>query len=545
MAMTIGHGAKIAVLTSDPELFRRLEKILQGYEVSGETKGARLVISDPGPRKNTLPLTLPEHVPVIVMVPRRTFDMARSWYNAGAHDVLVRSVPPGTLLDAVQALLSAEHRPFGSQKSPSLELQYLKELSEWTHQDKEMSSLLQSIVDSVADFLNVDIVSLMLREKDPDKQKELLRIHAARGLSEQIVRLAKVEVGQGISGLVADKGEPLLVQDVEQANLGVAASNPRYVTKSLLSVPIKAHANIIGVLNVNNKASGVPFDDNDLNLLGTICNHAGLAIDNARLYHNLRQHAGELEQANEQLARLNHVKSEFIVNLSHELKTPLTTIQGYLDLLRSDFHDPGKSEHILNRVYDRSLHLTRLTNRMFTFFTLEANLAEFQPERFPLGVLLWTCLDEVRGEAEQNNITLNLNLENIDRYVFADRQHYRELALAMLENAVKFNRKGGKVNVYGRAVTTEKGEYLEIFVQDTGRGVPENLQERIFTDFKQTDNIMTAKPDGLGLGLAIARAIVKAHDCCLQLVKSEPTGSTFSFTIPAAPPEEESPEDNA
>ena len=534
MSNIIGYGAKVAVLTPDSRLFQATEKALRGYTVAHDIDGARVIIADIGARTMALPPNLPSNVPVIALVPRRTFDMARALYNAGANDVLVRNVPPGTLKDAVQALMSLPPQGQPAQRALSHELLFLRQLSDWARAGGELRTLFQRIVDSVADVLDVDIVSLMLIESNPEKQKEFLRIQAARGLSEQIMRLAQVELGQGISGLVASKGEPLLVQDVEKANLGIAANRDRYVTKSLLSVPIRARTDTIGVLNVNNKISGNPFDDNDMNLLVTLCNQAGLAIDNARLVTGLRDRASDLEKLNQQLSKLSDAKSELICNLSHELKTPLTSIQGYIDLMRSGIGDPGKSDEYLDKVADRSSHLVRLTDRIITFFTLDAKLTEFQHETFPLGVLVWTCVDSVRSFADANEIKLEMDLEKIDRHVFADRQFYRELLQALFDNAVKFNRRGGRVRVYGDEIDQNGRKLLEVFVEDTGRGIAKSLHEQIFEDFKQTDNVLTAKPDGLGLGLSIARSIAEGHDCCLRLVKTGGTGSIFAFTVPLA-----------
>ncbi len=532
MPTPISVGVKITLLTPDADLYRRLQKTLANHLIASDFEGSRLIICDVGGRKLALPPGLPENIPVLALVPQRTFDLARALYNAGASDVLARNVPPGTLRDAVEALISSGPRRAAAQRAPSAELIYLRQLSEWAREGADLPVLFQKIVDSVADMLSVDIVSLMLREEDPATRASLLRIQAARGLSEQIIRLARVQVGEGISGLVAARGEPLLVQDVEKANLGINTSNSRYLTKSLLSVPIRIQRDTIGVLNINNKTTGQPFDDTDLNLLVTLCNQAGLAIDNARAYDNLRRQTRHLEDLNTRLAHLSRAKSELIVNLSHELKTPLTAIQGYVDLLRAGLAEPGRYEEILRKVHERSLHIGHLADRMIGYFALESRLAEFHRERFPFGVLLWTCVEEMQTAARAAGVTLQLDATGLDRYALADRRYYRELVLALIDNAIKFNQRGGRVRVHGRTVEDVDPPLIEVFVEDTGRGVSDELRDLIFQEFKQTDDIMTAKPDGLGLGLAIARAIAEGHSCAVKLLETGPRGSTFAFTVP-------------
>jgi len=534
MTRRIGHGTTIAVLTPDPVLYQSTEKALRGFLISNTFADARVIIADIGARKMALPPGLPPGVPVIALVPRRTFDLARALFNAGASDVLVRNVPPGTLGDAVEALLAAAPRPAGSSRTLTEEVQLLRDLSEWARGNQDLPVFFQRIVDSVADTLDVDIVSLMLTETDPEIQRDILRIRAAKGLSDQIIRLSRVEIGNGISGLVAAKGEPLLVQDVEQTDLGVPVSRTRYSTKSLLSVPIKTMQQTIGVLNVNNKINGAAFDDNDMNLLVTLCNQVGLAIDNARLVTDLRRHADDLQALNRRIEAFSQAKSELICNLSHELKTPLTAIQGYVDLIRSGVADAEKTPQFLDKIRDRSAHMARLAERLVTFFALDAGHVDFEFKPFPLGVLIWTSAEAVRLYAEANNIKIELDIDPIDKHVYGDQTQYRELLLALLDNAVKFNRRGGMVRVYGELLRRDGRDLIEVFVEDSGHGIPASLHDHIFDEFKQTTDIMTAKPDGLGLGLAIARAIVMAHDCTLRLVKSGDTGSIFAFTIPVA-----------
>jgi signal transduction histidine kinase len=413
------------------------------------------------------------------------------------------------------------------------ELLYLREISQAISEGAALDWLFRRIVEIVAESLDVDIVSLMLVEADVELGKDVLRIKAARGLADEIVRDARVELGCQISGLVAANGQALLLNDVESSGLGVAASRPRYRGKGLLSAPIKARAQIIGVLNVNNKTAGGVFDERDLALLTTLCSQAGLAIDNTRLFEDLRAHAGRLAALNAQLDRVNQAKSELIVNLSHEIKTPLTTIQGYVELLRTGLISPLKVPEVLAKVQERSRHLSRLAERLIAFFALDSGSAKFLPESFPINVLIRECADELRSRAAAKQVAIEIDDNSLRLVAWADRMHYREALSSLLDNAVKFNVKGGAARIYGAAAVGQGGApLLEIFVQDGGPGIPENLQEAIFEDFKQTDDIMCAKPDGLGLGLAIARAVGQAHQCRLRLVRSGPAGSVFGMTIP-------------
>ena len=138
MTRRIGHGTTIAVLTPDPVLYQSTEKALRGFLISNTFADARVIIADIGARKMALPPGLPPGVPVIALVPRRTFDLARALFNAGASDVLVRNVPPGTLGDAVEALLAAAPRSSGSSRTLVEEVQLLRDLSEWARGNQDL-----------------------------------------------------------------------------------------------------------------------------------------------------------------------------------------------------------------------------------------------------------------------------------------------------------------------------------------------------------------------------------------------------------------------
>ncbi|MDP8225095.1 MAG: GAF domain-containing protein [Candidatus Lernaella stagnicola] len=518
----------IALLTNDEILRQRFSRALNDFAWCEGVDGALLLVIDG--IDEILFKTFYDTPPVIVLSATDDFQAARAWFRAGAADVLPRTSSPEDLATSIRAVLKQSRASRHSEVLAG-DLFYLRDLSEAASEGAELTFIFDRIVDVVSESLGVDLVSLMLLEEDEEHERQVLTIKAARGLEDSVRRDTKVAVGEAISGKVIASGQPLLITDVETAGLGVAANRPRYANKSLLSVPIKARNQTIGVLNVNNKTNGTGFDQSDLALLTTLCNQAGLAIDNASLFEQLLRHADELAGLNEQLKRISQAKSELIVNLSHELKTPLTAIQGYVDLLRCGMIDPGKVSAVLEKVHERGRHLSRLAERLVSYFALDSGLAKFYKRPFKFDVFAWKCIDEIRGRAKVKQVTMEIDAPSMRHAVVGDEQHYRELLLALLDNAVKFNHKGGKVRLYGKLVGDGRPTHLEVFVADSGPGISEHLREFIFEDFCQTDDIMTTKPDGLGLGLAIAKAVTKGHDCDLHLQETGPDGTTFSFTI--------------
>jgi DNA-binding response OmpR family regulator len=167
---------------------------------------------------------------------------------------------------------------------------------------RDNQTLFQRVIDLIADVLEVEIVSLMLVTEPGGP----LRIAQAKGLAQEIQREAVCSMGEGISGRVAKMGEPLLIRDLPQDPVfGKPNLHPRYRTNSLLCVPLKVNGKAIGVLNANNKRSGMPFDENDLALFTTFSCLVSLSFATAQLFGRLASSVDELAKTNARLAKAN------------------------------------------------------------------------------------------------------------------------------------------------------------------------------------------------------------------------------------------------
>jgi GAF domain-containing protein len=167
---------------------------------------------------------------------------------------------------------------------------------------KDNQALFQRVIDLIADVLEVEIVSLML----VTEPEGTLRIAHAKGLDPAIQRGAVCALGEGISGRVAQTGEPLLIRDLSRDPIfGKPNLNPRYRTNSLMCVPLKVNGKAIGVLNANNKKSGKPFDENDLALFTTFSCLVALSFATIQLFDRLASSVDELAKTNARLAKTN------------------------------------------------------------------------------------------------------------------------------------------------------------------------------------------------------------------------------------------------
>lgn len=389
-----------------------------------------------------------------------------------------------------------------------------------------IEEVLEKIVQHIADDLGYAIVSIMLL----DQMESHLAIRAAKGLSQRIIETSRMEIGKGVSGTVALSGEPLLVKDVEaDKRFAKVQSHGRYTTKSLICVPLKVGDRIIGVLNANNKKRSGSLNEYDLRILSVFASHVSVSIERVRLYHNLERKAQELEDAYGKLKVIDQVKSDFIINVSHEYRTPVTIILGYLELLKSTLVEPSHLEKVgvameaanrLSSLIDDSTDLLRLDTGSTPFLFQEAQLHYFLEE-------------SVRGQWPRfgsKGVDLSLDLPDRLPPVWVDQDKMIKVFDKLFDNALKFTPQGGFVWV--KAQSYGEGGVL-ISVENSGSGVPRKDMKRIFDRFEQGGDIMTEKPEGTGLGLPIAKAIVAGHRGTIRLDEDYVDGCRFIVTLPS------------
>lgn len=221
---------------------------------------------------------------------------------------------------------------------------------------------LDVLVQRIVQLGNIQLCSLMLVD-----WKGQLVIAAASGLPETVVEKTRVAPGAGVAGHVFASGQSLLVDDINQdPRFSASPGRDNYHTRSLLSVPLICRGKKLGVLNVNNKHDGQPFCEADRFLLTGIAQHAALAIENFDLINTLQGQTRDLAQAHGELQRFSQGRTRLVCNLSHELKTPLTSVLGNLDLVLGHLEqvDLDELRAYLVRARDEGLHMKALINGM-------------------------------------------------------------------------------------------------------------------------------------------------------------------------------------
>lgn len=214
-------------------------------------------------------------------------------------------------------------------------------------------------------------------------------------------------------------------------------------------------------------------------------------------------------------------RQDFTANVSHELKTPLTAISGYAELLEGDMVGEEKKKHFYREIKKNADRLLALINDIIRLSELDRSEKELSFEQVNLFETVQECMEPLSLNAEQRNITLQFEGEPCT--IHGNKDMIRELIENLVQNAIRYNNQGGKVSV-----TVTKKERPMLVVKDNGIGIPASEQKRIFERFYRVDKSRSKATGGTGLGLAIVKHIVEIHDARIELDSAPGVGTTVT-----------------
>jgi two-component system CheB/CheR fusion protein len=227
---------------------------------------------------------------------------------------------------------------------------------------------------------------------------------------------------------------------------------------------------------------------------------------------------------------MDRIKKQFVANVCHELRTPVSTIIGYGEILR-DENFKGDPRAILDRLVNNGQELSQLMDDLMNFSRLEADAAAARFEPIKLKEVLLGLEMMARRLIRQRPIDFYLNFEAGVEVVHSDPQKLQQILVQLLTNALKFTEKG-KIELALRALKENGGHFLEIAVADTGVGIKREDQELIFEDFRQLDGSSSRTYGGTGLGLGLCRRLAAALGGKIRVSSETGVGSIFSLILP-------------
>ena len=232
-----------------------------------------------------------------------------------------------------------------------------------------------------------------------------------------------------------------------------------------------------------------------------------------------------------ELRRLERVRRDFIANVSHEFKTPLTAIQGFAEtLLNGALDDRANRRRFVEIIREHARRLARLTDDLLKLARIEAGRLELEIRPVPVEALVNGCVETTRLKAETKNIEIHVQMQKNTPPIRGDGVQLSEVLQNLLDNAVQYTPAGGRIEV----ISCPNGHDVVFTVSDTGIGIPESDLERIFERFYRVDAARSREAGGTGLGLSIARHIVEAHGGRIWVESAVGLGSRFHFSIPIA-----------
>jgi signal transduction histidine kinase len=363
-----------------------------------------------------------------------------------------------------------------------------------------------------------------------DEVAEVFSLRATQNLPAEFLEIARsmpLRKGEGAAGRLAVTRAPVQIPDIAAPEAYQSRLRDvllRLGHRALLAVPMVSEDRIVGGLIVNRRQPG-EFVPEVVELLRTFATQSALAIQNARLFHEIEDKGRQLEVASQH-------KSEFLANMSHELRTPLNAIIGFSEVLADRmFGDLNeKQEEYLKDIHASGQHLLSLINDILDLSKIEAGRMELALADFHLPQAIENAVVLIRERALRRGITLEQSIDARLGEIQGDERKVKQVLLNLLSNAIKFTPEGGKIEV--RAVPRE--EIVEVSVRDTGVGIAPEDQEAIFEEFRQVGT-GAKKVEGTGLGLALSRKFVELHGGRIWVESQPGAGSTFTFTIPMRP----------
>ncbi|HSX30154.1 MAG TPA: ATP-binding protein [Candidatus Saccharimonadales bacterium] len=305
----------------------------------------------------------------------------------------------------------------------------------------------------------------------------------------------------------------------------------------------------IGYIVLGAKKSGNPYTNQDINVLEAVANELVIAIQNAMRFEEIEAFnitlqqkvdaaTRQLRQNNEKLRKLDETKDDFISMASHQLRTPLTSVKGYVSMVLDG--DAGKITPLQRKLLSQSfissqrmvylisdlLNVSRLRTGKFIIESVPTNLARMIQEE----------IEQLVETAKGRGLTLTYHKPEHFPTLMLDETKMRQVLMNFIDNAVYYTPSGGHIDVY----LIDKPESIEFNVVDDGIGVPRQDQHRLFTKFFRAHNAKRARPDGTGLGLFMAKKVVVSQGGAVIFRSQEGKGSTFGFTFAKsklAPPE--------
>jgi signal transduction histidine kinase len=402
-------------------------------------------------------------------------------------------------------------------------------------------NLIQIVVKEAATIFEVPSVAVFL----PDDLNIHYSIQAAYGLSDSFAEQYQVNIGLRRADIEAmsdrERRQPTYTLNLAQA-AHLSNHQQGLLTQegllSELSVPLVKGAKIVGILSLFTRDLAQRFTEEEIDLAELFASQIAVALDNADLFLASEQRARELAEA-------NRLKSQFLANISHELRTPMNSILGFSETIMSGLYgDLNEKQHSrLERIHTNGRNLLSLIDDLLDISKIDAGRMELELVPVNLVEEINQILQTFESQTQRKGIGLIFNAPPDLPRARADRTRLRQVVNNLLGNAVKFTKEGGititleaknEVVLNPQPDQPDHQAVIWVSVQDSGIGITLEDQLIIFDEFRQADGSTTREYGGTGLGLAICKRLIELMGGRIWVDSERGAGSTFTFVIPVA-----------
>jgi signal transduction histidine kinase/CheY-like chemotaxis protein len=414
----------------------------------------------------------------------------------------------------------------------------LNELVEMSAHIPRIQDLLASVLQSTMRAVHANIGSIMLL----DQQRKTLRIAASRGLPDEVHDQTEVRLGEGVAGKVAELGDAVIVDDIENDARFAKLNDPKYGTGSFICMPVRVGDRVIGVINLAKKEDTStspptprPFSPTDLQFLTALLTYIGYAVDNARLLQEAQESAGQLQNVVDDLraTQAQLVRGETLAaigklasGMAHHLNNLFAVILGRLETVLTKMPDAEARRYleIVQRAAQDGAEVVRRVQR----FSRVQPVSRTMP--VDLNQLAQEVLDLTRprwhNEAQLRQIRIDTALDlGAIQPVAGEFAPLREVLMNLVLNAIDAMPDGGRLGVR----TWADGQGVHCDVSDSGAGMSEEVRQRALDPF-----FTTKGPKSTGLGLSVTYGIMQRHNGRLEIDSAPGRGTTVRITLPAA-----------
>ncbi len=494
---------------------------------------------------NTLELFPPDHLPAaleqfdtVAKTPGLTVTVEHTCIHKDGSLRWLESTITNHLHDPHIQAFVANFRDISERKQAEERQHILDQVSNLVvsslDQQITLTEIAQLLVPSLADYCRIAILDeqhqiqeIAVNHTDPEK------VALVQALYDQYKDQA--EPVYGVQKLLRT-GQPELISNVSQDVLAHIQVHPdmldilrELALKSYMGVPLIAHGRIIGAITFSSVQPSREYTKADLYFAQELARRIASALDNVHLYRQAQAEIRERKNVEEALRESEARKDEFISMASHELKTPLTSLKGFTNLLQRRLTKQGDKQalHFLARMEEQLDKLTKLVSELLDVTKMQTGKLEFREERFFLNELVRETLENLQGTTETHHLQLE---EVTDAQVPGDKDRLGQVLINLLTNAIKYSPEANTVIV---RVSADEHNAI-VSVQDFGIGIAETHQEKIFERFYQVNDDTEKTFRGLGIGLYISSQIVRGHHGRLWVESAKGAGATFYVSLPLA-----------